>query len=233
MAFRGKKYLKAKEAVPTVSSFRIEEALKKVSTLSYAKFDETVSADFVLGIDAAKGDQVVRGSVLLPHGTGKRAIVVAFVKGDYEEVAKKAGADYVGYDDLIEKILGGWTEFDFAVATPDVMAGLSKVAKQLGPRGLLPNKKTGTVTFDIGPVVSDLKKGRISFRNDKGGGLHVGFGKLSFGSEKLRENLLALLKAVVASKPSAARGKYLRKMVISSTHGVGVKVALEDEGFVV
>lgn len=233
MAFRGKKYLKAKEAVVAGHSYSIDEALKKVVGLSYSKFDETVSADFVLGIDAAKGDQVVRGSVLLPNGTGKRAVVVAFVKGDYEEAARKAGADYVGYEDLIEKILGGWLEFDFAVATPDVMAGLSRVAKQLGPRGLLPNKKTGTVTFDIGAVVADLKKGRISFRNDKTGGLHIGFGKVSFGVEKLRENLQALLKSVASSKPSASRGKFLRKMVVASTHGVGVKVALQDEGIVV
>jgi large subunit ribosomal protein L1 len=230
MSFKGKKYLEAEKKLGTATFHSVDEALRKVFDLSFAKFDESISADFVLGIDAAKGDQVVRGSVLLPNGTGKRAVVVAFVKGEYEEVARKAGADFVGYDDLIEKVLGGWTDFDYAVATPDVMAGLSKLAKLLGPRGLLPNKKTGTVTFDIAPVVVDLKKGRISFRNDKGGGLHVGFGKLSFGFEKIKENFLALIKSVVSSKPATSRGRFVRKIVISSTQGLGIKLSL-DEGF--
>lgn len=228
MSFKSKKYLAVEKMVDTAASFPSGEAIKKVVDLAFAKFDETVSADFVLGIDAAKGDQVVRGAVLLPHGTGKRAVVVAFVKGDYEDVAKKAGADYCGYEDLMEKILGGWTNFDYAVATPDVMAGLSKVAKVLGPRGLLPNKKTGTVTFDIGPVISDLKKGRVAFRNDKGGGLHIAFGKISFGVEKLRENFAELVKAVVKSKPAASRGKFVRKVVVSSTQGLGFRVSLDD-----
>ena len=230
MSFKGKKYSEAREKLGTATSFSADDAVREAIALSYAKFDETVSADFVLGINATKGDQVVRGSVLLPHGTGKRAVVVAFVKGDNEEVAKKAGADYAGFDDLVEKVLGGWTDFDYAVATPDVMAGLSRVAKILGPRGLLPNKKTGTVTFDIVPVILDLKKGRISFRNDKSGGLHVGFGKLSFGFDKLRENFQALIKSVISSKPSASRGRFIKKIVISSTQGVGLRLSL-DEGF--
>lgn len=232
MSVKGKKFLEARDKVGTATSHSATDALQKVADLSFAKFDETVSVDLVLGINPTKGDQVVRGSVMLPHGTGKRAVVVAFVKGEHEDAAKKAGADYVGYDDLIEKVLGGWSDFDYAVATPDVMVGLSKLAKVLGPRGLLPNKKTGTVTFDLAPVIADLKKGRISFRNDKGGGLHVGFGKLSFGHEKLKENFAALLKAVIASKPAAARGKFIRKIVVSSTQGVGVKVS-PDEGVVV
>jgi len=232
MSFRGKKYLSAKEKVGTATSLSLNDALQKVGSLAFAKFDETISADFVLGIDATKGDQVVRGSVLLPNGTGKRAVVVAFVKGDNEDIAKKAGADFVGCDDLIEKILGGWTDFDYAVATPDVMAGLSRVAKVLGPKGLLPNKKTGTVTFEIAPIIADLKKGRISFRNDKGGGLHVGFGRLSFGAEKLRDNFLALVKAVVKSKPAASRGSFVRKIVISSTQGLGLRLSLDESYYI-
>lgn len=229
MAHKSKKYIDAKGRLGDQVVFSVEEALRKVVDLSFAKFDETVSADFVLGIDATKGDQVVRGSVLLPNGTGKKTRVVAFVKGDYEVAAKKAGADFVGYEDLIEKVSAGWTDFDYAVTTPDGMVGLSKLAKILGPRGLLPNKKTGTVSFEIADVVADLKKGRVSFRNDKGGGVHVGFGKISFGVDKLRENLLALIKAMVASKPASSKGKFVRKIVISSTQGVGLKLAL-DEG---
>ncbi len=228
MSIKGKKYLKAKSEVDTMQHFNAPAAIENVLKYKFAKFDESVSADFVLGIDAAKGDQVVRGSVLLPHGTGKRSVVVAFVKGDYEEAAKKAGADYVGLEDLVEKIAAGWTDFDHAIATPDVMGALTKVAKILGPRGLLPNKKTGTVTFDVAPIITSLKKGLVSFRNDKGGGLHIGFGKSSFGAEKLKENFAALLKAVASSRPSAARGKFIRKIVVSSTQGLGFKVSLDE-----
>ncbi len=232
MKFRGKKYVAAKKTVPSTLYSPYVEAMDKVVGLAFAKFDETVSVDIVLGIDATKGDQVVRGSVLLPNGTGKRARVVAFVKADQEEDAKAAGADFVGYEDLIEKVLGGWVDFDYAITTPDAMAGLSKLAKVLGPRGLLPNKKNGTVTFDVKKTVTDLKRGLLSFRNDKGGGMHLGIGKVSFGVEKLKENFTALIKAVVSSKPHASRGKFIRKVTLASTQGVGVKVALDDGMFI-
>jgi large subunit ribosomal protein L1 len=183
----------------------------------------------ILGIDPVKGEQNVRGAVLLPNGTGKKVRVVVFAKGDYEEEATKAGADFVGAEDLIEKIKGGWMDFDAAVATPDLMGLVGKVARILGPRGLLPNKKVGTVTFDVGSVVGELKKGRVVYRNDKGGVVHVPFGKVSFGVEKLTENLEALIRAVRASKPATAKGKFIRKMTISSTMGVGVPLSAEVE----
>lgn len=228
MTSRGKKFLGAEEKVSALSPRTLKEAVSAIIKSAYAKFDETISVDITLGIDPTKGDQVVRGSAQLPHGTGKRAVVIAFVKDDYEQEARKAGADFVGYDDLIEKILGGWLDFDYAIATPDVMAGLSRLAKVLGPRGLMPNKKTGTVSFDIAELVSELKKGRVAFKNDRGGGLHVPFGKISFGEKKLEENLVALLKAIVASRPATARGKFIRKVVMSSTQGVGVVIAPEE-----
>lgn len=220
----GKKLQKAKEALKGANITSWRTALDFVIKNAPAKFDESVDIDVVLGIDAAKGEQTVRGSVLLPHGTGKKMRVLVFAKGEHEEQAKKAGADYVGTEDLIAKIESGWLEFEAAVATPDLMGLVGKVAKLLGPRGLLPNKKIGTVTFDVGSIVSDLKKGRVSFRNDKTGVLHAPFGKVSFGPEKLAENLSSLIQAVRASKPAASKGKFIRKLSISSTMGVGVTV---------
>lgn len=224
----GKKHKKAKEQLvsTTLSSWR--DAVKFVINNAHAKFDESVDVDVVLGIDPSKGEQTVRGSALLPHGTGKKIRVLVFAKGKQEDEAKAAGADYVGAEDLIEKIAAGWTDFDVSVATPDLVGLLGKVAKILGPRGLLPNKKLGTVTFDVAGVVSDLKKGRVSFRNDKGGVLHAPFGKVSLGIEKLSENLASLVKAVQASKPAASKGKFIRKVTISSTMGVGVTHSADE-----
>ncbi len=218
----GKKHVKAQEKLAAANVTTWKSALDFVVKNAHAKFDESVDVDAVLGIDASKGEQTVRGSVLLPHGTGKKVRVVVFAKGEHEEAAKKAGADFVGAEDLVEKIEGGWSDFEAAVATPDLMGLVGKVAKILGPRGLLPNKKVGTVTFDVAGIVSDLKKGRVSFRNDKTGIVHAPFGKVSFGAEKLQENLAALVKAIQASKPATAKGKYLKKLVVSSTMGVGV-----------
>ena len=168
MAKEGKKYEKAHEMVPTGGQpLPVKKALAMIKELAYAKFDETVDVDINLGIDASKGEQSVRGSVVLPHGRGKQVRIIVFAKGDQAEAARKAGADHVGADDLLEKIAGGWMDFDFAVATPDLMGLVGKVAKQLGPRGLLPNKKLGTVTFDVAPVIADLKRGRLFFKNDK------------------------------------------------------------------
>ncbi|MBY0353064.1 50S ribosomal protein L1 [Candidatus Babeliales bacterium] len=225
-----KNHKKVQELLAKTEITNWKSALDFVTKNTYTKFDESVDADITLGIDASKGDQTVRGSVLLPHGLGKKVRVLVFAKGQYEEDARKAGADFVGADDLVEKIEGGWMDFDAAVATPDLMGLVGKVAKVLGPRGLLPNKKIGTVTFDVADIVSDLKKGRLSFRNDKGGVLHAPFGKASFGSEKLIENLAALIKAIQSCKPASSKGKFLRKITISSTMGVGVIINPDEIG---
>ncbi len=228
MAMHGKKYRSAKEKITPDKSYSLAESLAKVKELAYAKFDESVDIHVNLGIDASKGEQVVRGSVLLPHGTGKKVRVIVFAKGDYAEQASKAGADFVGTDDLIDKIAAGWLDFDFAVATPDVMGAVGKLAKTLGPKGLLPNKKVGTVTFDVANIVQDLKKGRVFFKNDKNGIVHFSFGKVSFEATKLQENLNSFVRALVAAKPPTSKGKYIRKVTVASTMGVGVPVAAED-----
>lgn len=234
MSKSGKKYLKAKEILLEQLSTGMDkdlswkEAIELVIKSAHGKFDESVDADIVLGIDATKGEQNVRGAVLLPNGTGKKVRVIVFAKGEYEDAAKNAGADFVGTDDLIEKIHGGWMEFDAAVATPDLMGLVGKVARVLGPRGLLPNKKIGTVTFEVGKVVEELKKGRVVYKNDKNGVIHVPFGKVSFGADKLLENLEALACAVRASKPSTSKGKFIKKVSISSTMGVGVPLGVDE-----
>jgi large subunit ribosomal protein L1 len=224
MSTQGKKHIQVKEKLKEAKITTWKSALDFVVKNSHAKFDESVDTSIVLGIDAAKGEQTVRGSVLLPHGTGKKMRILVFAKGEHEEAAKKAGADYIGAEDLVAKIEGGWCEFEAAVATPDLMGVVGRVAKFLGPRGLLPNKKVGTVTFDIAGIVSDLKKGRVSFRNDKAGVVHAPFGKVSFGAEKLAENLAALVQAVRTSKPPTSKGKFLKKITVSSTMGVGISI---------
>jgi large subunit ribosomal protein L1 len=212
------------------ASYSLRGALDQVVKTARAKFDESVDVDLVLGIDPAKGEQTVRGSVMLPHGTGKNVRVIAFVKGENEDKATAAGAIAVGSEDLIAKIEGGWLDFDAAVATPDMMAMVGKVARILGPRGLLPNNRVGTVTFDFVSIIKELKQGRVSFRNDKGGVVHAPFGKVSFGIDKLAENLMAFLKALQASKPATSKGKYMRKAFVSSTMGKGFAINLEDLG---
>lgn len=227
----GKKYSGARKKLDELQKkqvFGLQEGLAKVKDLAYARFDETVTTSINLGIDPQKGEQVVRGSVVLPHGTGKKVTIIVFAKGDYAEAAQKAGADFVGVEDLIEKIEGGWLEFNYAIATPDLMGLVGKVAKILGPRGLLPNKKSGTVTFDVANIVQDLKGGRLFFRNDKSGLVHFSFGKVSFPIEKLYENLQAFIKALAASRPAAAKGTFIKKMTISSTMGVGIQVNPEE-----
>jgi large subunit ribosomal protein L1 len=224
MSKLGKKHINAKEKLQEAKIASWKGALDFVVKNTHTKFDESVDADIILGIDASKGEQTVRGSVLLPHGTGKKMRILVFAKGEYEEQAKKAGADYVGAEDLVAKIEGGWCEFEAAVATPDLMGLVGRVAKLLGPRGLLPNKKVGTVTFDIASIVADLKKGRVSFRNDKGGVVHAPFGKVSFGADKLTENLTTLVQALRATRPPTSKGKFIKRIVISSTMGVGIPV---------
>lgn len=224
MAKHGKQYRKAQELASKAQAKSLSEGLSLLLESAYAKFDESADVAIVLGIDPAKGEQSVRGSVLLPHGKGKDVKVLVFAKGDQDKEARDAGADYVGVEDLVEKIEQGWMDFDVAVATPDLMGVIGKVARILGPRGLLPNKKVGTVTFDVGRIVKELKQGRVSFKNDKGGILHALFGKVSFSKEKLKENLEAFMKAVVQSKPATSKGKFIRKVVISSTMGVGIEI---------
>jgi large subunit ribosomal protein L1 len=227
MVNHGKKYKKALESRGENRALSGKDALAKVKALSFATFDESVDIDVTLGIDASKGDQVVRGAVSLPHGTGKKIKIAVFAVGDAAEAAKAAGADYVGDDDLIEKIAQGWIDFDFTVATPDMMIAVGKLAKVLGPKGLLPNKKIGTVTTDVATTVQDLKRGKAFFKNDKYGLVHFSFGKVSFGAEKLHENLTAFCKVLQSSKPASSKGKFIKKISISSSMGVGVLVDVE------
>ena len=224
----GKKYKNAREGLSVKELLPADKVFQKLKDLKYVKFDESVDVDINLGIDASKGDQVVRGSIFLPHGTGKKARVIVFAKGELAEQAKEAGADFVGVDDLAEKITNGWLDFEYAVATPDMMGIVGKLAKILGPRGLLPNAKLGTVTTDVKKAISDLKKGQVFFKNDKSGIIHVSIGKASFSKENLEENFKTLLKAVVSSKPSSSKGKFLKKVTVSSTMGPGIPVELDE-----
>lgn len=228
MIRHGKKFKKAQEGVGKSVVYSASDALSKVKELAYVSFDESIDVDVNLGIDPTRGEQTVRGSVVLPHGSGKRIKVVVFAKGDHAEAAKKAGAEVVGGQDLVEKINGGWMDFDFAVATPDMMGLVGKLAKVLGPRGLLPNQKLGTVTFDVDKVITELKGGRAFFKNDKGGLVHFSIGKKSFDEQKLKDNLQAFAKALSSAKPATAKGRFIRKMTISSTMGVGIQVSPED-----
>jgi len=228
MSARGKKYRAALEKVGVRQALSINDALVNMKNAAYAKFDETVRVDVNLGIDAGKTEQSVRGSVSFPHGLGKMARVIVFAKGTHADEAQAAGADVVGADDLIDKIEKGWMDFDFAVSTPDLMGAVGKLAKVLGPRGLLPNKKVGTVTFEVGKVIKELKQGKTFFKNDKGGSVHVPIGKLSFAPEKLRENYESFMKSLVSSRPAAAKGRFIKQATLSSTMGPGFDVTIDD-----
>src|SRR3990167_7767085 len=218
----GKKYNTAIKNIDTTKQYKLEEAIKMVKKSAYTKFDETVDLAVNLGVDPKKSDQMVRGTVILPHGIGKKVRVLAFVKGEKAKEAADAGADYVGAEDFIEKINGGWLEFDKAVATPDLMGMVSKLGKILGPRGLMPNPKTGTVTFDIGKAVKEIKAGKVDYKTEKAGIVHVPVGKLSFDDVKLIDNIKTAIESIVRAKPVASKGRYLRKMIISSTMGPGL-----------
>lgn len=224
----GKKFKAALEKVGNNIGVKAGDALSKVKQVAFARFNETVDVHVNLGIDASKGEQVVRGSVVLPHALGEPVKVIVFAKGDYADKAREAGADFVGAEDLVEKIEGGWMDFGVAVATPDLMGLVSKLAKLLGPRGLLPNKKLGTVTFDVDAVVADLKRGRKFFRSDKSGLVHFSVGKTAFDVEKLVENYTAFMKALSSSKPSAAKGKFIKKITVTSTMGPGIAVSPDE-----
>lgn len=220
----GKKLEAVREKLDLQKEYTLEEAINILKENSFTKFNETVEMAINLGIDPRKSDQVVRNSVVLPHGTGKEVRVLVFAKGEKEKEAREAGADYVGAEDLIEKIQKGWLEFDRAIATPDMMGQVGKLGKILGPRGLMPNPKLGTVTFDIAKAVKEAKAGKIEYRNDKGGVVHVPIGKLSFETEKLVENAIAVLKSIVKAKPPTSKGKYIKKVALSSTMGPGLKI---------
>ena len=224
----GKKYNTAIKNIDTTKQYKLEEAIEMVKRSAYTKFDETVDLAVNLGVDPKKSDQMVRGTVVLPHGIGKKVRVLAFVKGEKAKEAADAGADYVGAEDFIEKINGGWLEFDKAVATPDLMGMVSKLGKILGPRGLMPNPKTGTVTFDIGKAVKEIKAGKVDYKTEKAGIVHVPIGKVSFDSQKLYENAKTVLDAIIKAKPASSKGKYLKKLSVSSTMGIGVSVDVSE-----
>ncbi len=224
MAQHGKKYEQALERVDREKRYGLMDAISLLKDVAGAKFDETVELVLRLGVDPRKSDQMVRGTVLLPHGIGKEVTVLVFAKGEKEKEARDAGADHVGAEDLVEKISGGWLDFDRTVATPDLMGLVGRIAKVLGPRGLMPNPKLGTVTLNVKDTVAELKKGKVEFRTDKAGNLHVPVGKKSFDSEKLFDNIISLVETVNRLKPATSKGHYLKNMVLTSTMGPGIKV---------
>jgi large subunit ribosomal protein L1 len=223
----GKNYKGACAKVNRMQEYELAEAVEKVKEITTAKFDATVDIAMKLGVDPRHADQVVRGTVMLPHGTGKTVSVLVICKETKVEEAREAGADFVGFEEYIEKIQGGWTGVDVIVATPDVMGQLGKVAKILGPRGLMPNPKSGTVTMDVAKAVKEVKAGKIEFRVDKAGNIHAPVGKISFDSDKLVGNINSFIKEVVRLKPSAAKGQYVQGITVSSTMSPGVKVKKE------
>lgn len=221
---RGKKYKAAKDKVGRGKLYNLEEAVRKLKESAYAKFDESVEMSLRLGVDPKHADQVVRGTILLPNGTGKKVRVLVLTKGEKEKEAKEAGADFVGSDEFIQKITEGWSEIDAIIATPDVMGQVGKLGKILGPKGLMPNPKSGTVTFDVAKAVREIKAGRVEYRVDKAGNIGVPVGKLSFSEDKIVENVKTFLDAVMRAKPAAAKGTYLKNASISSTMGPGIRL---------
>lgn len=225
MGRNGKRFEKAKELVGADKAYFIEEALDLLEKMPKAKFDESVDIALQLGVDPKNSDQMVRGAIALPHGLGKKVRVLVFAKGEKESEASKAGADHVGLNDLIEKIQGGWLEFDVVIATPDVMKDVTKLGKTLGTKGLMPNPKLGTVTFDIEKAVKDAKKGTSKYRIDKAGIVHCTLGKCSLGKEKLREHYTVLMEQIVRAKPASAKGVYLQKAFLSTTMGPSIALS--------
>jgi large subunit ribosomal protein L1 len=218
----GKKYRAALEKIEEGRKYDLESGVVKVKEIASAKFDETVELTVWLGVDPRKADQLVRGTLVLPHGIGKSKTVLVIAQGDKLREAEEAGADMVGGEDVVTRIKGGWTDFDAVIATPDMMRLVGQLGKVLGPRGLMPNPKTGTVTFDVATAVKETKAGKVEYRVDKTGVIHVGVGKVSFETDKLRENAKALLDAVVKAKPATAKGKYVKKVNLASTMSPGV-----------
>lgn len=226
MSGNGKSYRAALSKLDRSQRYLLEEGLRLAKETARAKFDETVEMAVRLGVDPRQADQNVRGTVSLPHGMGKTVRVLAFAKGEKEKEAQEAGADFVGSEDLIKKISEGWFDFDKTVATPDMMAAVGRIGKVLGPRGLMPNPRTGTVTADIGKAVKEIKAGKLEFRVDKAGNVHVPVGKASFSPEKLTDNAKAVLASILRAKPASAKGNYIRGVTVSTTMGPGIKIDL-------
>ncbi|MDX1775828.1 MAG: 50S ribosomal protein L1 [Desulfobulbales bacterium] len=224
MAKRGKNYRKAAEGIDNTKMYNLDEGIELALQNKFTKFDESVDIAIRLGVDPRHADQMVRSSVVLPNGTGKEIRVLVFAKGEKEKEALDAGADYAGSEEFVEKIKGGWLEFDRTIATPDMMATVGKIGRILGPRNLMPNAKLGTVTFDVERVVKEVKSGKVDFKVDKAGVVHAMLGKASFGSQKLRENILAFIDKIIQLKPSASKGIYLKSISLSTTMGPGVKL---------
>ena len=220
----GKQHKAAKAQIDRTQVYTLEEGIALVKQAAFAKFDETVDISVRLGVDPRKADQMVRGAVVLPNGLGKTVRVLVFAKGEKAQEAQAAGADYVGADDLVARIQGGWFDFDTAIATPDMMGTVGKIGKLLGPRGLMPNPKVGTVTFDIGRAVNEAKSGKVEYRVEKAGIVHAPVGKVSFDPEKLAGNILAVMDALVKAKPQTSKGTYLKKISLSSTMGPGINL---------
>jgi large subunit ribosomal protein L1 len=224
MAKKGKKYLEAQKLVDRSQAYNVGEAVELVKKTNFAKFDASVEVAFRLGVDTRKNDQQIRGAVVLPHGTGKTQKVLVFAKGEKAKEAEAAGADFVGEADLIAKINQGWFDFDVIVATPDMMGEVGKLGRVLGPKGLMPNPKTGTVTFDVEKAVNEIKAGKVEYRADKAGNVHVPIGKVSFDTDKLVENFTTMYDTMLKAKPAAAKGTYVKNVAVTSTMGPGVKV---------
>jgi large subunit ribosomal protein L1 len=220
----GKKYKAAAALVDPNKRYSLEEAIALAKKTARTKFDETVDLAVNLGVDPKQADQMVRGTVVLPHGTGKKVKILVFAKGEKEKEARDAGADYVGAEDLAEKIQGGWTDFDTVVATPDIMGLVGRLGKVLGPRGLMPNPKTGTVTFDVAKAIKDIRAGKVEYRVEKAGIVHVPVGKASFDENKLVDNARAVLESILKAKPASSKGKYLKAAAVSTTMGPGIKM---------
>ena len=229
MAKLGKKYQDALKLVEADKIYPVKEAMELVKKTATAKFDETVELHVRLGVDPKYADQQVRGAVVLPNGTGKTKRVVVFAKGDKVEEAEKAGADFVGSDELVTKIQGGWTDFDVAVATPNMMGQVGRLGKILGPRGLMPNPKLGTVTMDIEKAIKEIKAGKVEYRTDKAGNVHCPIGKVSFDADKLAQNYATLMDTLIKAKPSGAKGQYVRSITVASTMGPGIAVQLSTK----
>lgn len=228
MAKRGKKFNEAAKLIDRTKTYGITEAISVLKEVPKANFDETVEVAFRLGVDPKKADQQIRGAMVLPHGTGKTQRVLVFAKGEKAKEAEAAGADYVGEAEFIEKINGGWFEFDVIVATPDMMAEVGKLGRVLGPRGLMPNPKTGTVTFDVEKAVNEIKAGKVEYRVDKQSNVHVPVGKVSFENDKLEDNLRAIIDQIVKVKPQSAKGIYMKNVSIASTMGPGIKIDVSE-----
>ncbi len=228
MANRGKKYDAARARIEADKKYTLDEGLQLLPEVTFAKFNATAQLSFRLGVDPAKADQMIRGAVVLPHGLGKTIRVVVVAKGEKVKEAEEAGADVVGAEDLIERIQGGWLEFDSMIATPDMMGQVGKIGRVLGPRGLMPNPKTGTVTFDVGKAVSEAKAGKVEYRVDKTGNLHLAIGKVQFETAKLRENAVAAIEAVVRAKPATAKGVYMKSVTLSSSMSPGIPLDQAD-----